>query len=205
MARSRQVRGLVIALFPLLIVSCSKSASPPTASVTPTMTPSEILDKVTATYKSMETYKSDGTITSDIDTGGTKMTIETSFSILLKKPNLYLISWTQKNMPMPGMAQSGAVWSDGTQPYLYMGAMNAYSRMSSDELALGGATGISGGAANTIPSYFLSVFEEQPAPCSRIIDPKIEMSEKVGEEECYVIGGSSPISKREAIWGSQTS
>ena len=195
----------MIALFPLLILSCSKSASPPTASVSPTMTPGEILDKVTATYKSMETYKSDGTITSDIDTGGTKMTIETSFSILLKKPNLYLISWNQKNMPMPGMAQSGAVWSDGTQPYLYMGVMSAYSRMGSDELALGGATGISGGAANTIPSYFLSVFGEQPAPFSRINAPRIEMTENVGEEECYVISGSSPFSKKEAIWVSKTS
>jgi hypothetical protein len=135
-----------------------------------------------------------------------KMTVETSFSILLKKPNLYLVSWNQKNMPMPGISQSGAVWSDGTQPYVYMGAgMNAYSRMSSDEIALGSATGISGGAAFTVPSLFLSVFKDQPAPFSRLIDPKIEMSEKVGEEECYVIGGSSPISKKEAFWVSKTS
>ena len=84
-----------------------------------------------------------------------KMNTETSFSILLKKPNLYLISWTQKNMPMAGMTQGGAVWSDGTQPYLYMGVMNAYSKMGSDEMALASATGISGGAANTIPSLFL--------------------------------------------------
>jgi hypothetical protein len=131
--------------------------------------------------------------------------METSFSILLKKPNQYLISWTQRNALMPGMAQSGAVWSDGTQPYLYMGAMNAHSRMSSDELALASATGISGGAAFTIPSLFLSAFKEQPPPFSRLIDPKIEKSEKVGEEECYVIGGASPISKKEAIWISKTS
>jgi len=155
------------------------------------ISPSEILKKVAETYKSMKTYKAKGTITSDIDTGGMKMKTETSFSILLKKPNLYLISWTQKNMPMQGMMESGAVWSDGTQPYLYMGVMNAYSKMSSDELALGGATGISGGAAFTIPSLFLSAFKEQPAPFSRLRDPKIEKTERVGKEDCYVISGPS--------------
>ena len=98
------------------------------------MTPSKILERVKTTYESMETYKAEGLITSDIDTGGMKMNTRTPFSILLKKPNLYLISWTQENMSMPGRSvpagnderwhaavspgQSGAVWSDGTQPYL---------------------------------------------------------------------------------------
>ena len=167
--------------------------------------PSKIFEKVKAAYQSMDTYKAQGTITSNIDTGGTKTNIETTFSIILKKPNLYLISWTQKSMAMPGMSQSGAVWSDGAQPYLYMGRMNAYSKMGSDELALGAATGISGGAAFTIPSLFLSVFKEQPAPFSRLKDPQIEMTEKVGKEDCYVISGSSSISKKEAFWVSKTS
>ena len=169
------------------------------------MTPSKIFEKVKAAYTSMDTYKSQGTITSNIDTGRMEMNTETSFSIILKKPNLYLISWTQKNTAMPGMSQSGAVWSDGTQPCLYMGRMNAYSKMGSDELALAGATGISGGAAYTIPSLFLPVFKEQPDPFSRLKDPQIEKTEKVGQENCYVISGSSCISKKETFWISKTS
>jgi hypothetical protein len=167
------------------------------------ITPSKIFEKVETAYKSMDTYKAEGTITSNIDTGGTQMNTETSFSIILKKPNLYLISWTRENMPV--RSQSGAVWSDGTQPYLYMGGAHAYSKMGSDELALASATGISGGAAFTIPSLFLSVFKEQPAPFSRLKDPQIEMKEKVGEEDCYVISGSSSISKKETFWVSKTS
>jgi hypothetical protein len=167
------------------------------------ITPDKIFEKVKTAYKSMDTYKAQGTITLNIDTGETKTNIETSFSIILKKPNLYLISWTQENMP--GISQSGAVWSDGTQPYLYMGGMNAYSKMGSDELALASATGISGGAAFTIPSLFLSVLKEMPAPFSRLIDPQIEMTEKVGEEDCYVISGSSSVSKKEAFWVSKKS
>jgi len=169
------------------------------------ITPSEIFEKVKAAYKSMDTYKAQGTITANVDTGGTETNIETTFSIILKKPNLYLISWTQKNMPMAGMSQSGAVWSDGAQPYLYIGGTNAYSKMGSDELALASATGISGGAAFTIPSLFLSVFKDQPAPFSRLKDPQIEKTEKVGKEDCYVISGSSSISIKETFWISKTS
>lgn len=169
------------------------------------ITPSEIFEKVKAAYKSMDTYKAQGTITANIDTGGTEMNLETTFSIILKKPNLYLISWTQKNMPMAGMSQAGAVWSDGAQPYLYIGGTNAYSKMGSDELALAGATGISGGAAFTIPSLFLSVFKNQPDPFSRLKDPQIEKTEKVGKEDCYVISGSSSISKKETYWVSKKS
>lgn len=168
------------------------------------LTPSAILQKVEAAYKSMQTYQAEGTITSDIDTGAMKMTIETSFSILLKKPNLYVVSWTQKNMPMPGMEQSGAVWSDGTQPYLYMGIMKAYSKMTSDEMALSSATGISGGAAFTIPSLFLSTFKGASPPFSSLKDPTVEKVEPVGGEDCYVLTGPSAMSKKETFWISKT-
>jgi len=166
------------------------------------ITPGEIFKEVAAAYESMQTYKAAGTIVADIDTGNMKMSTETSFSILLMKPNLYVISWTQKNVPMAGMAQDGAVWSDGTQPYLYMGMMKAYSKMSSDEMALAGATGISGGAAFTIPSLF---FKQRPAPFSGLKDPAIEKTEQVGAQDCYVVSGSSAASKKETFWISKSS
>ena len=99
-------------------------------------------------YQSLATYKTHGTVVADI--GSTK--INTDFNIILQKPNLYLISWTQNtSMGTGGMTQSGAVWSDGTQPYLYMGVEGSYAKMKSDEMALSGATGISGGAAFYYP------------------------------------------------------
>lgn len=205
MARIKELSGLMIAIAWLLSVGCTEPTSPSPPADIPTMTPSEIFTEVAAKYKSMKTYEAEGTITSDIDTGESTLSTETAFSILLKKPNLYRIAWTQKGMPMAGMEQTGAVWSDGTQPYLYMGIMNAYSKMGDDQTALGGATGISGGAAFTIPSLFLPVFEQQPDPFSRLIDPKVQESEKVGDDDCYVISGSSPISKQETYWVSKTS
>jgi outer membrane lipoprotein-sorting protein len=160
----------------------------------------EVLKQVSEKYKTMETYKAEGTIQMDADAAGRKIQLETSFTMLLKKPNLYLISWEQTGI----VPQSGAAWNDGNQPYLYMGATNAYAKMESDEIALGGATGISGGAAFTIPSLFLPVFT-QPAELSRLNDPQIERSEAVEGDDCYVIAGPSAFSAKETFWVSKES
>ena len=160
----------------------------------------ELLKKVAQKYQTMKTYRADGTIRMDADSAGRKLQIETSFTMLLKKPNLYLISWKQTGI----VPQSGTVWSDGTQPYLYMAATNAYGKMESDEMALAGATGISGGAAFTIPSMFLPVFTK-PAELSRLKDPQIKESEAVEGDDCYVIAGSSPLSAKETFWISKES
>ena len=162
--------------------------------------PAEIFRKVEANYKSMKTYSADGKITSDLDMGPRKVTLETTFSIKLKKPNMYLISWQQANSMTPAFVQSGAVWSDGSQPYLYLGVTKAYSKMSNDEMALGGATGVSGGSAFTIPSLFLPLATTEPSRFSQLKDLKREDDAQVEEEECYTISGSSPISKRETWW-----
>jgi hypothetical protein len=162
--------------------------------------PQQILDKVTAQYESMQTYAAEGTLVVNIETDHGDMHMEASFSMKLKKPNLYLITWTQKGMPMPGMEQSGAVWNAGAQPYLYMGVMNTYSKMTSDQMALASATGISGGAAYTIPSLFFSFLKPKPGAAIHLRDPKIEQIEKLDGEECYVITGSSPGIKKETFW-----
>ncbi len=162
--------------------------------------PKQILDKVAAQYESLQTYEAEGTVVTDIETGRGSMHMETSFSMKLKKPNLYLITWTQKGMPMSGMEQSGAVWNAGAQPCLYMGIMKAYSKMTSDEIALGAATGISGGAAFTIPWLFFSVLGPKHGAILQLADPKIEKIEKLDGEECYVVSGSSPISRKETFW-----
>jgi len=165
------------------------------------ISPTELFEKVRSAYGSLQTYKAEGTISTDANTGGMSVKSEISFSIRLRKPNLYLISWTQK-MGMPGMSHSGAVWSDGTQAYLYM--MNAYSKMTSDEMALAAATGVSGGAAFTIPALFMPWLMNASDQFSRLNDLKIETGEKVGDDDCYVVSGASAGSRKETFWISKS-
>jgi len=164
--------------------------------------PSEIFKEVAAAYNGMETYSDEGTIAADVDAGGVKQKIETAFSLKMKKPNSYLITWDQN---MGFFKQSGAVWNDGTQPYFYMGATKSYSKMGSDEIALGAATGVSNGAATTVPSLFLAVYKNPPAPFAQLVDPKLQPSESIDGDDCYVISGSSATAKHETCWVSKKS
>jgi hypothetical protein len=161
--------------------------------------PKAILEKVTSAYKALDTYSDEGKITSEIDSGQGKMTLETSFSIKLKKPNLYVITWKQANALMPAMSQAGTVWNAGDQPYLYMSITKAYSKMKDDEIALASATGVSGGAAFTIPSLFFSSLKKYE-PFARLTSTKLVGTEAVDGEECYLIEGISSISKSEKYW-----
>lgn len=181
----------------------TEATGPPTEATGPP-TVAQIFARVIATYRAMLSYQSEGTVVSEIDTGSEKIHTQMAFSIRLKKPNQYLIRWTQKNVPAPNTGQQGAVWSDGKHPFLYLGAMKAYGKMGSDEMALGGAMGVSGGCVYTIPALYLSVFKDQLHPFTRLQEPKIESSEKIGDQECYVISGTSTISKKETFWISKS-
>jgi hypothetical protein len=163
--------------------------------------PKIIREKVVAAYKALDTYSAEGKATTESDAiQGQRMIVETSFSMKMKKPNHYLITWNQTSSMIPGKSQSGAVWNSDSQPYLYIGAVKAYSKMTNDEMALGGATGISGGAACTIPSFFLAALPSQLDTFSRLLAPKLTDDEEIDGEECYVIDSSSAISKKETFW-----
>jgi len=189
----------IAATFSLLLISLCQAVSS-----AQTTQPGTIFGEALEQYQSMTAYSAEGTVTTDIDTGNIKTKLETMFSIKMKKPNQYLISWSQANQMMPAFVQSGAAWNDGSQPYFYMSAAGGYAKMSSDEMALASATGVSSGAASTIPSMFLAVFGHRSDPFSRLIDPQIEGSEQVDGDDCYIIGGSSMVSKKETYWISKS-
>jgi len=193
MNRSLFVRGSVC----VLLAAAGALAEEP-----PQLDAKAILDKVAETYAAMETYQAEGTALLEMETVFGSMNATTAFSMKLKKPNLYVISWTQRGFPMPGMEQSGAVWNGGEQAYLYVSVAdtNAYSKMKSDEMALAGATGISGGVAHTIPALFFANFQPQLGSGIRLKDSKIEKTEAVEGEEYYIVSGSSAISKKETLW-----
>ncbi len=165
----------------------------------------KVLEEATAAYKSLETYKSEGTVNMDCERDGKKATLETSFSIALKKPNLYLITWTQKLEAPPVQIQSGAAWSDGTQPYLYMGIMHAYGKVSSDVMALIHTGMISPVSRLTLPSLFPSRSIQLYFPIDRLEDPKIETTEKIDGDDCYVISGAPNAFTKATYWISKSS
>jgi outer membrane lipoprotein-sorting protein len=167
------------------------------------MSATDLIKKVEDTYRTMKTYKAEGTIIADIKTSDTAERAETSFSILLKKPSFYRITWSMKSNSPKAKSYSGAVWNDGAQPLFYNGLFGTCRKVNNDQLALACATGVSSGAANTIPSLFLDVSAEKTSPFSLLMEPRIEKTEKIGKEACYVLSASSAISRKETFWISQ--
>lgn len=168
-------------------------------------TAEEIIKKVEETYKSLKTYRAEGTVTSVSNSGKGTFEMKTSFSIMLKKPNLYVISWTREEPVLFGSMQGGAVWSDGAQPFLYISIAQAYSKIKTDEMALSCATGISQGVAHTIPNLFFPVFGGDASSILKIREPKIEKSEIIGDDDCYVLTGATRVSPKEMFWISKAS
>lgn len=163
-------------------------------------TPVEILEQAKTAYAGLTSYQSEGTITADVETQAVKINTVTQFKIQVKKPNQYLVTWSQKSSPLQAQPQVGAVWSDGTQPYFFMGALKAYSKMDQDIMALSAATGISGGAAHTIPSLLLEAFMGQPTVLDRLQEPRLTGKVNVDGEECWVLTGPSMVSSKEVLW-----
>jgi hypothetical protein len=114
-----------------------------------------------------------------------RQTLTTTFTIRLARPNLYRIEWEQV-YPAPGQfTNRGAVWSAGDGNYLLLGG-NQQSKQDDMNLALASATGVSGGAAGTLPPIF---FESQMDLLKNLKNTARPPEEKIGNDACYVVSG----------------
>ena len=145
------------------------------------LAPGEILKRAQAKYASLDSYSDEGKTVASVS--GT--TITTTFTIKMARPNLYRIEWVQSSSPSFSATKTStnAVWSAGQGDFLEMGF--GVQKQSSLEMALAGATGISGGAAATIPGTFFKMNWGNQFG-GLMMGEKQQADEKVGDEDCYV-------------------
>ena len=167
-----------------------------------TLSAEQIMRNVTEKYDSLTTYSAKGKSISIIDMSGVDLSkmpgatakqkapskpqrIENEFSIKLGKPGFYRIEWEGQ---MSAVKSKGAVWSSGAGDFLLtdMG-QTKYIKLKTRALALATATGISGGAANTMPQIF---FKGQSSLLSLFQDAMREDDETLDAEPCYVVTGN---------------
>lgn len=192
----------------------AKPASPPAPPTPPKLdgpSAAEILQKVQDAYAAITNYTDTGKTVSEMDMAsmdfsklpgmpkgaadsaemkqamGGKQTVQHDFTLKLARPGRYVIEWELKSPAMPGASMGkGAVWSDGTSHYL-MRNTNQYSKMPDQRMALATATGISGGAARTVPNLFF----QGPVTAFKTVEQSVRLpDEKLGEDDCYIIEGS---------------
>lgn len=172
----------------------------------------DIIQHVNDAYGALTSYSSEGTAVTDMDMS--KMDIgslpgvspqiaarakaskeaqaalakpqhlESDFSVKLARPGLYRIDWNSQKGPMK---MSGAAWSTGDEHYIYMGMQPPkYVKMQSREMALGAATGVSQGAANTIPMFF---FNGKQSMLNMMENVTLGKEEAVDGTDCYLVNG----------------
>lgn len=165
---------------PSVSTTDSTNASPATPPPLPTsdsfadgLTAEAIITKAKATYAALQSYSDDGTSTAQMGS----FTSTTHFNIRLQRPSLYRIDWQGS-----GFASTGVVWSDGTGDFLQFAGRQG-QKQQSRELAIGGATGISGGSAANIPgTFFNQAWGGQLNGAQQR-----QKDETVGGIDCYVL------------------
>jgi hypothetical protein len=145
------------------------------------LSPADILKRAQEKYASLKSYSDEGKIVASMNGA----TITTTFAIRLARPRLYRIEWEQSTDTASSTpnAKARAVWSAGGGDFLEN--ESGTQKRASPESALSAATGISGGAASTVPgTFFAMVWGDQLVGSA--VGKKQETDQKVGEVD-YVL------------------
>jgi outer membrane lipoprotein-sorting protein len=189
----------------LVLVSISHSVNAQTPNV------AQLLRDVQAKYGSLQSYSAAGEVTGGIKMeggaailpGGQSQEIRTAFTIKLARPQMYRIVWEQQMGQKDGllaMASKGAVWSDGQSRFINTAGQTMQPL--DTETALAMATGVSNGAANTIPSIFFDLSANGVTSILR--SAVLAGNETIDGEDCYVVKAHSDTMDR-TIWISKAS
>jgi outer membrane lipoprotein-sorting protein len=155
----------------------------------------EIFYKAREAYAALTSYTDQGTTVASLN----GLTMTTTFNIKLARPNLYRIEWVQTNDSAYSTTTTKpqSVWSAGDGDFLDMLGQGP-KKQTNQEMALASATGISGGAAATVPgTFFKAQWGNQLNGSER--NDKQQADEKVGDIDCYVFS-STLTGRTSMIW-----
>jgi RNA polymerase sigma factor (sigma-70 family) len=148
------------------------------------LTPREILRQSQNAYAALTSYSDEG---KTIATIGNTVVPPHAFTIKLARPNLYRVEWMQD---YGSFVQTGMVWSAGGGNFLKIVAESRPEKYPNMAGALGGATGISGGAASSIPGTFFKLNQGNQLGVS-LRSASRKPDEKIGDIDCYVLTQTS--------------
>ena len=147
------------------------------------LTTQDIFKQSQDAYASLSSYSDEGKTVATLN----DMTLITTFTIKLARPNFYRIEWQQPEHSF--YTNQGVVWSAGKGDFMVMGDRGAQNQ-GNRESALSSATGISGSAAATIPGTFFKMKWGNQLGAAASSETR-RADEKVGEVVCYVLTSES--------------
>ena len=184
-----------------ILISCFVSLSQFAAAQEPDVI--QLLKDVGARYAFLRNYSDVGDVLVSSSASGSSgssaagsFQTRTSFAIRLARPHMYKIAWEQK---AGFFDASGVVRSDGDSTFLTM--QGRTTTPENTELALAGATGVSSGAAGTVPHIF---FDLPGNSITAMENAALIGQESIEGDDCYVVKSHSDKLDR-TIWISRTS
>src|SRR5262245_57532957 len=165
----------------------------------PAQTPDvqQLLRDVQSRYASLQSYSAIGEVRGGITSDGSSATLPANqsfetrgtFTMKLARPQMFRIVWEQNSGETNGFSFSskGVAWSDGESRNVTVAGQRM--QPADTETAIAMATGVSGGAAHTIPSIFFNLSANGITSISK--DAVLAGGELIEGEDCYVVKGHS--------------
>lgn len=158
--------------------------------------PDVVLERMHDVYAKAETYQDTGVVETIMDLGNRKQTMTQTFSIVFRRASSIKIEWI--DIMFGGQKSRFVLWSDGKLTQTFWEQLNQVQKSQSLMMGIAGATGVSGGAAHTIPSMLLK--DLHMSALSVLTDVKLLKEEVFEDVECYVIVGKHPAGFDYTLW-----
>jgi outer membrane lipoprotein-sorting protein len=118
--------------------------------------PQQILDRMAKGYAGCKTYRDSGVVRTAFFEDTRNRIVEKPFTTAFVRPDRFRFEYKETQTSVWGMRQSRyIVWSDGKAVQTWWDVGARLEKPESLDLALAGATGVSGGSAHTIPALLL--------------------------------------------------
>lgn len=153
------------------------------------LTPEAILKRMAQVYGQCISYQDTGMVEIAYHEATSGRIEKMPFKTYFKRPNLLRFEWTDYNPWAEG--RTSIVWSNGKEVFTYW-EPDRYEKEETLSLGVAGASGISHGAAHTVPR--LLVEEITGFKLTELTNLSLANDEEVEGELCYHIKGKQPFS-----------
>ncbi len=148
------------------------------------LTASQILQRMAKTYASCKSYRDSGVVRTVFIEALGKRTVEKPFTTAFVRPDRFRFEYKENKGEIRPYCY--IVWRRGTEVRTWWDVRPGIEHPESLDLALGGATGVSGGSAHTVPALLLpdEVGGRRP---TEVTEPQRIKDAKLDKVECFRI------------------
>lgn len=158
--------------------------------------PETIITKMALRYSAMTSYEDFGVVEMVTDGPLPKRSTNIAFKTYFTRPNKFRFEWLDYASPVS--TDKNVVWSDGAKAFAFYSYEDAVEPKENLSMAIAGASGVSLGAAYTVPNLLSA--GDYGFPLTELTKLALKAEETVEGEECYLVEGYHPHGEAWHLW-----